>query len=104
MKAALIAGCLALMLAGSAGDAVACGRGRGLGGVSMGRMMQAGMAAMRVAAVQQQYAAAQRAEVHRKHVATYSSLRDKQLAEREARRQLRLAEQSTRGASPSTSR
>lgn len=103
MKAALIAGCLALILTGSAGDAVACGRGRGLGGFSMRRLMQAGMAAMRVAAAQQQYAAAQHAQSHRKHVATYSSLRGKQLADREARRQARLAEQSTRGAS-STSR
>lgn len=104
MKAALIAGCLVLVLVISARDAVACGRGRGMGGVSMGRMMQTGMALMRAAAAQEQYAAAQRAEAHRQHVATYSSLREKQLADREARRQARLAEQSSSGASSTTSR
>jgi hypothetical protein len=34
----------------------------------------------------------------RKLIATYSSLREKQLADREARRQARLAEQSSSGA------
>jgi len=41
-------------------------------------------------AAQEQFAAAQRAEAHRKHVATYTALRDKKLAEQETRRQTRL--------------
>ncbi|HET6880785.1 MAG TPA: hypothetical protein VFI31_11560 [Pirellulales bacterium] len=96
MKSALIAGCLALVAIGAPSSAQAChGRGgRGLRGIST-QMMSAGMAAMRMVAAQQAIVATQQAAAHQQQVTTYSNLRDQELARREARRQARLASQSS---------
>ena len=92
MRLALIVGCLTLSLIGPARSAQACGGRGGRGGLGIGAVMfSAGVAQMQMMAAQEQYAAAKRAEAHRKHVATYTGIRDRDLAKREARRQARLA-------------
>lgn len=94
MKSALIVGCLVLVAIGMPSSAQAChgGMGRGMRGVGT-RMASAGMAAMRMVAAQQAAVAAEQVAAHQKQVATYSNLRDQELARREARRQARLAVQ-----------
>ncbi len=92
MRSSLIVGCVTLLILASAQQAPACNGVGGRGGRSLGGGLFAlGMTQMQMMAAQERYAAAHRAETHRKHVATYSSLRDRELAEREARRQARLA-------------
>jgi hypothetical protein len=103
MRSSLIVGCMTLVLFGTAPQAQAC-NGRGRGGLGIGAgLVSLGMRQMQMIAEQERYEAAQRAESHRKHVATYSSLRDRQLADREARRQARLAGQNSSSADYSTS-
>ncbi|HVX13250.1 MAG TPA: hypothetical protein VHC22_18850 [Pirellulales bacterium] len=91
MRSSLIGGCVALVLLASAQQAPACNGVGGRGARSLGAgLYSLGMAQMQMLAAQERYAAAQRAESHRKHVTTYTGLRDRELAEREARRQARL--------------
>ena len=104
MKSVLMVGCLALVIAGSSRSAEAChgiGRGRGMGRLGS-QAVAAGMATMRMIASQEQYAAAQRAEVHRKEVAAFSNLREQELARREARRQARLSSHNTSNSASSS--
>jgi hypothetical protein len=104
MRSALVVGCLVLILIGTARPAEACRGGIGRGSNRLGAaMLSMGMAQMRMIAAQEQYAAAQRAEAHRQHVATYTNLHEQQLAEREARRQARLAGQSSSAAESTAS-
>jgi hypothetical protein len=93
MRWPLIVGCMALAFGGPVQSAPACnGRlGGGVRGISGAGMFSVGLAQLRMMAAQEQLAAAQRAEAHRKHVSTYTALRDKKLADRETRRQTRLA-------------
>lgn len=92
MRLVLIVGCLILTIMGPGRSARACNGRGGRGGLGIGAaMFSAGVAQMQMMAAQEQYVAAKREEAHRKHVATYTSLRDRDLAKREARRQARLA-------------